>query len=238
MRWSSKQQDTAETTVAMAVQLRPQRSLPKALTVRRVLPSVVRSLIEQEHYVHCMPSAPCCCFGVYLDAELVGAVVFTSGARQVYRLLDAARPQDVVTLARLWLSDTLPANSESRVLGIVLRLLRQSTSWKLVLSYADPAVGHVGTIYQATGWHYLGQSEPGTYIKLGEDDDQLYHPRSIYRRFGSNAIGHLHATGIPAIRQSVSGKYRYAYVLDPTWYWRIQRHIQPYPRAPERGPPA
>ena len=236
VRGSSNEQDAAGTTAEMAVQPRPPRSTLKALIVRPVLPNVVRGVIEGEHYLHSMPAAPRRCYGVYLGDELHGAVVFTSGPRQGHRLLTAARPQEVSELARLWLGDALPPNSESRVLGIVLRTLRRETTWKLLLSYADPAAGHVGTIYQATGWVYLGQTAPNSYVRLV--DGALYHPRSVYTRYGSNNIGHLCATGVPAVREMTCGKYRYAYVLDPAWRWRLRGHDQPYPRSSCRGPPA
>ncbi len=235
MRGSSNQQDAAGTTAEMAVQARPPRSILKALAVRPVMPSVVHSIIEERHYLHSMPAATRRCYGVYLDDVLLGAAVFTSGARQSHRLLAAACPQDVSVLARLWLSDALPPNSESRVLGIVLRTLQRETTWKLILSYADPAAGHVGTIYQATGWVYLGQTEADSYIRL--PDGVVYHPRTVYQRFGSNSIGHLRATDIPAARVPMMGKHRYAYVLDPAWQWRLRGHVQPYPRASCRGPP-
>lgn len=234
-RESFKQEDTPPTSGETAVQLRPSRSIPKALVVRPVPPVVVRPLIEGCHYLHSMPAAPRRCFGIYLDEHLVGAVVFTTGARQGHRLLAAAHPQDVATLARMWLRDDLPRNSESRVLGIVLRHLRRTTEWKLVLSYADPAVGHVGTIYQASGWHYLGMTAGETYVRLA--DGKLHHPRSVYERFGSNRIGHLRATGIAAQREPVAGKHRYAYVLDPSWGWRLRGLAEPFPMRPPRGPP-
>lgn len=229
MRGSFNQQDAADTTAAMAVQARPPRSLLKSLVVRPVMPNTVRDLITERHYLHSMPAAPRRCYGVYLGDALHGAVVFTSGPRQGYRLLAAAKPQKVSELARLWLSDTLPRNSESRVLGIVLQMLRHETTWKLILSYADPAAGHRGTIYQAVGWLYLGETEPNSYVRLG--DGQLLHPRSVYTRFGSNNIRHLRATGVPAVREATCGKYRYAYVLDPAWRWRLQGVAQPYPKG-------
>jgi hypothetical protein len=174
-----------------------------------------------------MPAAPRLCLGVYLDETLQGALVFTSGPRYGYRLLSGAAPQKVSVLARLWLSDSLPPNSESRVIGIALRLVRKSTGWKLLLSYADPMVGHAGTIYQATGWIYLGQTEPNSYIDL---DGSLLHPRTVYRSYGSNSISHLRASGINARRSVALGKYRYAYVLDPRWLWRLRQSAKPPPR--------
>ncbi len=234
-RESSNEEDAPDSTGETAVQARPSRSTPKALVVRPVPPAIVRPLVEAHHYLHAMPAAPRRCYGIYLDDRLLGGVVFTSGARQAHRLLAGARPQDVATLARLWLSDALPPNSESRVLGIVLRELRRTTPWKLVLSYADPAAGHVGTVYQATGWLYLGETGGETYVRLA--DGRLHHPRSVFTEFGSNRIGHLRATGVAARREAVGGKHRYTYVLDPAWRWRLRGAGRPYPRPPSRGPP-
>lgn len=236
MRGSSNGQDTPDATGEAAVRDRLPRSILKRLHVERVRPSVVRPLIVEHHYLHSMPAAPRRCYGVSLDGELLGGVVFTSGARHGHRLLTAARPQDVATLARLWLSDVLPVNSESRGLGFVLRDLRRTTSWKLLLSYADPAAGHVGTIYQATSWVYLGKTAGETCVRLA--DGKLHHPRSVFTHFGSNRIGHLNATGVAAHREEVSGKYRYAYVLDPAWGWRLRDLRQSYPAPRSRGPPA
>ncbi len=228
MRESFNEQDAPETTGETAVQGRPSRSILKRLRVEPVAPAVVRPLMDKHHYLHSMPAAPRRCYGVFLDGVLLGGAVFTSGARNGHRLLTAASPQDVVTLARLWLSDDLPPNSESRVLGIVLRDLRRTTSWKLLLSYADPQAGHVGTIYQAAGWTYLGQTTVESYVRL--PDGRLHHKRSIYTKYGSNRIAHLRATGVPAQREWVGGKHRYAYVLDPAWRWRLRA-------VPELTPP-
>ncbi len=228
-RESLKQQDTPASPGEMAVQLRPSRSIVKALRVLPASPKAVSGVIEQEHYLHSMPAAPRACFGVYLDGSLLGAVVFTSGPRQGFRLLSGSRPQEVATLARLWLSDALPGNSESRVLGFVLRHLRKHTPWKLLLSYADPEARHVGTIYQATGWLFLGQTPASSYLDLG--DGRLHHPRSVYQRLGSNAVRHLRNTGVMATRRPQAGKFRYVYLLDPAWRWRLAGQAQPYPRT-------
>ncbi|MDQ3642775.1 MAG: DNA methyltransferase [Actinomycetota bacterium] len=233
-RGSSNEQDAPDATGEEAVQGRLPRSIPKALQVQRVPPSVVRPLMADDHYLRSMPAAARRCYGVFLDGVLVGGVVFTSGARHGHRLLVGGRPQEVATLARLWLSDALPRNSESRVLGVVLRDLRRTTSWRLLLSYADPAAGHVGIIYQATGWRYLGQTPGESYVLL--EDGRLHHPRSVSSRFGSNRIGHLRATGVAAARVFVGGKHRYGYLLDPAWQWRLRHPDQPGQPRP-RPPP-
>lgn len=223
-----QQQDSADPPRRRRCKSDPRAPLPKTLVVRPVLPDAVRTLIIERHYLHSMPAAAWRCFGVYAGGVLAGAVVFTAGARNGHRSLIGAKPQQVATLARLWLADELPKNAESRVIGVVLRMLRRVGEWKALLSYADPAAGHVGTIYQATGWTYLGQSEAPSYVDLG--DGRVLHPRTVYARLGSNAMGHLHRTGIPAQRVRMTGKHRYAYVLDPAWRWRLRDSPQPYPR--------
>jgi len=175
-----------------------------------------------------MPPAALRSFGVHSDGELVGAVVVTAGARHAHRLLVGANPGSVATVARVWLADEVPKNAESRVLGVVARLLRRSSGIRALMSYADPAAGHVGTIYMASGWRYLGQSEPGRYLDLG--DGQLHHPRSVSTRFGTNSPSVLRKQGIPAKSVLVGGKHRYCLVLDLTWTWRLIGSPQPYPR--------
>lgn len=237
-RDSSNWKDASHASGEVKVRALSSRSTltPKDLGVVPVSPSTVRHVIETQHYLRSMPAACVACFGVFAGGQLMGAVVLTPGARQGYKLLSAGRPDHFVTLARLWLTDELPRNSESRVLSIVTRHLRRHTRYRLCLTYADPAAGHTGTIYRAAGWLYLGPTGPGGYIELA--DGQLHHPRTIFTQFGTNRVNHLLATGVAARRQRIGGKHRYACVLDPSWRWRLRPDPQPYPVVRERGPPA
>ena len=203
----------------------------KSLMVRPVPPNVIKPLIVEHHYLHCMPSACWRCFGVYVGDQLMGAVVFTAGPRHGHRILSGAKPQQVPVLARLWLSDTLPRNSESRVIAIVIRLLRRDRQWKMLLSYADPAAGHSGIIYRASGWLYLGLGQPSRYLDLG--DGNLVHPRTAYGRLGTNSLGHLRRTGVLARNIVQAGKHRFVYILDPAWRWRLRDPVLPYPGKAE-----
>ena len=223
-------QDSAAPPAQMGVRIPPARSTSsevKNLTVRAVSPRIIRHLIVERHYLHAMPAACWRCFGVYAENDLMGAAVFTAGPRHGYRVLTGARPQQVAVLARLWLSDDMPKNAESRVIGVLLRRLRRERQWKLLLSYADPAAGHSGIIYRATGWLYLGRGQPSRYLDLG--DGELVHPRTAYGRFGANNVGHLRRTGIAARQLIQGGKHRYVYILDPAWRWRLRDTVLPYP---------
>ncbi|MGC8669488.1 MAG: DNA methyltransferase [Chthonomonadales bacterium] len=228
MRESYNQQDTEVSPSEMAVQTRPSRSTLKAIQVHPVMPSVIERLIVKNHYLHSMPAAPRLCFGVYLGGELLGALVFTSGPRHGYRLLAAAKPQQVSVLARVWLSDDLPPNSESRVVGYCLRWIRKHRMWKLLLSYADPAAHHLGTIYQAGGWMYLGRTQPGSAVIVS---GKRLHSRTCSNRYGTSSLRRLGAVGISALRAKEPGKHKYVYLLDPQWKWRLRGKALPYPKT-------
>ena len=96
------------------------------------------------------------------------------------------------------------------------------------MSFADPAAGHVGTIYQAAGFLFMGTTEPERYFEL---DGVRIHPRSASSRFGSNSVAHLRRTGLAVVARISPPKYRYAYVLDPSWRWRLRGEARRLPQA-------
>jgi hypothetical protein len=137
-----------------------------SLQVQPIPILMARRLLEREHYLHSLPGGTKLAFGVFLGGGLMGALTLGIGPLNAYSLVEGATPDDCLTLTRLWLSDSLPQNSESRCLGVVLRSLKRHTSLKFLVSYADPTQGHLGTIYQATGWLYIGLSQATPFTTL------------------------------------------------------------------------
>jgi hypothetical protein len=196
-----------------------------------VLHAIARTLIEREHYLHSWPGGTMFCFGVMVGCRLLGALTIGVGPKNAHRLIDGVGPHQAVTLTRLWLSDDLPANAESRVIGIVLRSLRKHTSLKFVVSYADPSQGHVGTIYQATGWLYTGLSQPMPLYDFG--DGVLRHSRSIAHAFGTHSFDHFKRNGVTPQAVPQPAKHRYVYLLDQSLRGRLTTPVLPYPKRQE-----
>jgi hypothetical protein len=187
-----------------------------------------KTLIVRNHYSHSLPGGTKLSFGVILNSRLLGALTFGVGPYLGYKLVNGATPDDAVTLTRLWLSDELPRNSESKVLGIALRSLKRDTSLKFILAYSDPAVGHLGTIYQATNWLYTGLSSATPLYDIG--DGILHHSRSLAHQLGSHSIRYLTSQGINAKTVSQSAKHRYIYFLNKAWSPRLNVPGLPYPK--------
>ncbi len=128
------------------------RAALQQIQVRPISLMIARKLIKQFHYLHSMPGATCLAFGIFFQGRLAGALTLGVGPFNSPALVKEATGSDYLALTRFWLSNELPPNSESWVLGLAIRFLRRETSLKFLLTYADPAQGHLGIIYQATNW--------------------------------------------------------------------------------------
>jgi|GEM_PF-599102 len=200
------------------------------LEVRPIPVVVARKLLELRHYLHSLPGGTLLCFGLFAGPRLAGALTVGAGPALAYHLVEGATRDDCATLTRLWLSDELPHNSESRAISIVLRALRRHTALKFLVTYADPAAGHLGIIYQATNWLYSGLSEAMSMIDLG--DGRVRHSRSVGQVFGTHSTEYLTRRGLQVRLVSQVAKHRYVYFLDPEWRNRLRVPVLSYP---ERG---
>ncbi len=200
----------------------------QSLMVQPIPIQVAKQLVEGNHYLHSLPGGTHLTFGVFNGGNLAGAISLGAGPFNAPSLVEGASAGDCLTLTRLWLADELPPNSESRVLGMVIRALKQNTDLKFFLTYADPDQGHVGTIYQATNWLYTGLSDAMPMYDLG--DGKLRHSRSLSHAYGTHSVKHFsdHGVSIKVVQQS--RKHRYIYFLDPTWRSRLQVSVHPYPK--------
>jgi len=198
------------------------------LLVKPITALAAKMMLERHHYLHSLPGGTKLAFGIFLGYRLLGALTLGVGPISAPCLVRGASNDDCLTLSRLWLSDELPPNSESRVISIIIRELRKYTSIRFLLSYADPSQGHVGTIYQAAGWLYTGLSEPMARYDLG--DGKARHCRSVGHAYGSHNLSYLKSIGVQVRLVPQVPKHRYVYFVDPTWRSRLLAPVLPYPK--------
>jgi hypothetical protein len=120
---------------------------------------VVKSFVEKWHYSHSVFGVTTTvCFAVIHEDVVVGAAIFGLPAGTgVYEKYSDHGKHKLLELRRFCLIDDLPKNAETRTLGVMLRQLRYD-GYERILSYADPAYGHQGTIYKAAGFTLLGKT--------------------------------------------------------------------------------
>ncbi len=187
-----------------------------------------KRILENHHYLHSLPGGTKLAFGAFVEGKLLGAITFGVGPYNAFSLVEGACPDNCLALTRLWLSEELPSNSESRVISVCLRYLRKYTTLKFIMTYADPAQGHVGTIYQATGWLYTGLSEATPKFDIGDGISR--HSRSLAHAFGSHSLKYLSERGLNVKVLPQIPKHRYIYFLDKNCRNKLRAPMLPYPK--------
>lgn len=97
-------------------------------------------------------------YGLVQHGELLGATVFSAGPSPEGRNLCGIDYADrAICLMRGACVPWRPPNSGSYLVRRACRAAFDDHGWSIFFAYADETAGEIGTIYQACGWHYLGQ---------------------------------------------------------------------------------
>lgn len=122
------------------------------------VPHALATPMIQKHYLAKWPGVCVLKLGLFCSENLVGVIIFALPPRET-----AKRYGGVVwELACLWLEDSIPANGETWLISQAIKFIRCNHPKVFALvSYADPSVGHAGTIYRAANWTFDGKTDQG-----------------------------------------------------------------------------
>lgn len=185
--------------------------------------------VEKWHYSKSLPPPPIVKIGVWEDSEFIGCVLFARGAAQNLLKPYGLKATQGGELVRVALS--AHKSPVSRIMAIALRMLKkQQPSLRLLVSFADPAQGHNGGIYQATGWIYAGTSPPSSMYR--DAGGKLWHERMISPTGRKKVYGKYRNCLKPSDCQRITmpGKHRYLMPLDAEMRARILPLAKPYPK--------
>ena len=175
---------------------------------------------EKWHYSHSLPAGKLACVGAWEGGEFIGCVVFGRGANRNMAAEFGLTCTQCVELVRVALHDH--AATVSRIVAIAIRFLRkQSPALRLIVSYADPEQGHVGGIYQAMNWIYLG---PTKKQRAGLIDGKQVHKRTVHS---------LNGTITGTARTALLWKHKYALPLTSEMAATLVTLRKPYPKRVE-----
>lgn len=129
----------------------------RCMTVRRAARFEVHEMV-MAHYLHKWPAIPTDIIGLCRNDIALGVAVFALPPRETHIRYGGR----TLELARLWVDDYEPRNTESWFLSRAVKLLRRELpDLQYLVSYADPSVGHVGTVYKAANWTADGRTDEG-----------------------------------------------------------------------------
>lgn len=111
--------------------------------------------------------------------------------------------------------------STSKAMAIAIKLIKKHCpSVKLLISYADKGQNHVGTIYQATNWYLVDETESSGY-------EVFYRGKWVHDR-GPNTLPK--ETRDKLTYRKKSGKYKYLFPIDKNMVHLCQSLSKPYPK--------
>lgn len=211
-----------------------------------------RAIVSKYHYSGKFDTRSKLHFGVFLNGRCGGAIQLGDpiDKRKALVAVEGTGWNSLLDLHRFAFADWLPRNSESRALGVMMRLIRQSYPYiEWVQSYADATQCGDGTIYRASGFELIGIKpnnsmylmpdgkvvckivfEPGFSVRRSGVDNGV---KSRYGKTGSETSGaFLKRIGA----QPLSGfQLRYIYFLNPAARERLTVPILPFSRIAEMG---
>ncbi len=127
------------------------------LTVRPAHPHEVGWMLH-EHYLDKWPAVATAIVALCRRDVPRGCIVFAEAPRETSKRYGGHTWE----LARLWIHDDEPRNTASWFIARTIRLVRRlCPSVRYLVSYADPSVGHTGTVYRAANWRFDGQTDEG-----------------------------------------------------------------------------
>ena len=130
-------------------------------------------------YFHYAKSVPAYSYAYNIyndDNEWCGCVIFGLGANNRMSGFLNCIPGTVLELQRVALNGKQGHNATSKAVSMAMRQVKQDAVYlKCLFSYADTKQKHIGVIYQATNWIYIGESESSEY----EKDGIRYHCRTV-----------------------------------------------------------
>lgn len=183
--------------------------------------------VRRWHYSKSLPSAKTARLGVWENGKFTGAVIFAWGANNraagEYRL----KMTQYAELSRVALDKH--ETPVSKIISISVKMLKRAMPGiRLLVSFADPEHGHIGSVCQAAGWIYVGESIGASSVML---NSRPTHRRTISSKYGTSSIEWLRKH-VDASARAVwtKPKHKYLMPLDDEMKEKILPMKKPYPK--------
>ncbi len=183
--------------------------------------------VQHWHYSRSIPAGKLVKVGVWEESKFIGCIIYSYGANHNLAKSFGLAQTEVCELTRVALREH--GTPVSRLVSISLRLLKtRCPGIKVVVSYADLDRGHLGVIYQAANWIYVGRMNDGECCAFLLNGRRM-HKRSVGSRGWIQSLPWLREHIDPEASQVMTdGKHKYLWFFDDVIKRRYQS--QPYPK--------
>lgn len=153
------------------------RAEPKSsLEIKMCSHTASKYAVEKWHYSRCLPTPPIFKVGVWENNRFIGVVLFSRGANSNIGKPYKLEQNEICELTRVALDrHEAPA---TKIISKAIKLLKQNNpKLKLIVSYSDLNQGHLGKIYQAGNWIFVGETKSS--YKYRDKYGRIWHNRQV-----------------------------------------------------------
>lgn len=180
--------------------------------------------VEHWHYSKCLPKFKQNWIGVWENLKFIGIISFGRSSTPYLGTAYNLTTFECAELTRIALKKH--ETPVSKIISIAVKMVKKkSPGIRLFVSLADPSQNHVGSVYQASGWTYIGKSSSmKQYLYKGK----WRNDSSLHRKMKKNAI--LKKT---LKSRKIQGKHKYVLGLDKEMAAIVNVLAKPYPKRAE-----
>ena len=206
----------------------------KDIVVKVIPRKIAIPFIKAHHYSGKVVNNSCLHFGAFLGGVLHGVMMYgpSLDKSKTIGLVSGTGWNEFLELNRMAFDDALPRNSESRCIGISLRLIRKNAPHvKWVISFADGCSCGDGTIYRASNFVLTGIKPNKSLCQM--PNGEKVHRITAHHRTGENNFQKFIAES--GAKLLVGYQLRYIYFLDPSARARLTVPILPFSEIDQVG---
>jgi len=123
---------------------------------------VAQDMVRQYHYARGGSNTAVYVHGLFPkdSDECAGVVWWLPPTRVAAESVNRKRWKQVLSLTRMVMLPDVPRNACSFLLARAVRAIRQDGRFVSLVTYADESLGHMGGVYRAANWVYVGRTGP------------------------------------------------------------------------------
>ena len=209
----------------------------KDIFIKPINARTANEIIKKIHYSGKVVNNSRLHFGVFINEKLCGALQFgvSIDIRKTKGLVSGTGWNQFMELNRMAFGAELPKFSESRAIGVCLRLIKkQYPQIKWVISFSDGTQCGDGTIYRASGFCLTGIKKNNQILQMPDGSrvakKSLDNPNNSYGgEFGSKIA--MRNGAVPLAGYQL----RYIYFIDKSYKERLTVPILPFSEIDKRG---
>jgi hypothetical protein len=207
----------------------------KDIVVKPISSADAAKIVRAYHYSGKTAANSQLHFGVFLDGKCGGAMQFgpSLDKSKMLGIVKDTKWNGFLELNRMAFSDWLPRNSESRALGVALRMIKKNyphIEW--VVSFSDGTQCGDGTIYRASGFVLTQIRENKTILKLPNGEITTDLTLNISGAKTGKTAGWWKKNGAVPLK---GFQLRYIYFLNPEARSRLTVPEIPFSEIKRRG---